>query len=129
MAKFRLQFTAATGTFSCLGTGRSVAWLARLFRVQEVVSSNLTAPTIFSHAVNQDNFGEPREGLGISLSSLDSKLLRCTGFTTSTRVSDWLLHPVAPVLHQMLHLKSLRLNRVAGVAPFTTSTHISCLWW
>src|SRR5207249_8495056 len=25
---------------------RSVAWLARLFRVQEVVSSNLTAPTI-----------------------------------------------------------------------------------
>ena len=30
------------------GSGRSVAWLARLFRVQEVVSSNLTAPTIFS---------------------------------------------------------------------------------
>jgi hypothetical protein len=29
------------------GSGRSVAWLARLFRVQEVVSSNLTAPTIF----------------------------------------------------------------------------------
>ena len=29
----------------CLGSGRSVAWLARLFRVQEVVSSNLTAPT------------------------------------------------------------------------------------
>ena len=29
-------------------SGRSVAWLARLFRVQEVVSSNLTAPTIFS---------------------------------------------------------------------------------
>ena len=28
------------------GSGRSVAWLARLFRVQEVVSSNLTAPTI-----------------------------------------------------------------------------------
>ena len=27
-------------------SGRSVAWLARLFRVQEVVSSNLTAPTI-----------------------------------------------------------------------------------
>ncbi len=26
-------------------SGRSVAWLARLFRVQEVVSSNLTAPT------------------------------------------------------------------------------------
>ena len=30
------------------GSGRSVAWLARLFRVQEVVSSNLTAPTICS---------------------------------------------------------------------------------
>ena len=30
------------------GTGRSVAWLARLFRVQEVVSSNLTAPTILT---------------------------------------------------------------------------------
>jgi hypothetical protein len=29
------------------GSGRSVAWLARLFRVQEVVSSNLTAPTTF----------------------------------------------------------------------------------
>ena len=27
-------------------TGRSVAWLARLLRVQEVVSSNLTVPTI-----------------------------------------------------------------------------------
>ena len=34
------------GIFSCPGSGRSVAWLARLFRVQEVVSSNLTAPTI-----------------------------------------------------------------------------------
>ncbi len=33
-------------------SGRSVVWLARLLRVQEVVSSNLTAPTIFqvSHA-------------------------------------------------------------------------------
>ena len=28
-------------------SGRSVVWLARLLRVQEVVSSNLTAPTIF----------------------------------------------------------------------------------
>ena len=28
-------------------SGRSVVWLARLVRVQEVVSSNLTAPTIF----------------------------------------------------------------------------------
>lgn len=27
-------------------SGRSVAWLARLFRVQEVGSSNLPAPTI-----------------------------------------------------------------------------------
>ena len=32
--------------FLLSGSGRSVAWLARLFRVQEVVSSNLTAPTI-----------------------------------------------------------------------------------
>jgi hypothetical protein len=32
---------------AAIGSGRSVAWLARLFRVQEVVSSNLTAPTIF----------------------------------------------------------------------------------
>src|SRR5262245_14534243 len=33
-------------------SGRSVAWLARLFRVQEVVSSNLTAPTIFLSQVS-----------------------------------------------------------------------------
>ena len=32
-------------------SGRSVAWLARLFRVQEVVSSNLTAPTIFHNEI------------------------------------------------------------------------------
>ncbi len=30
-----------------LVAGRSVAWLARVVRVHEVVSSNLTAPTIF----------------------------------------------------------------------------------
>src|SRR5690349_1676059 len=42
-----LPSAASTGTFCCLVSGRSVAWLARLFRVQEVVSSNLTAPTIF----------------------------------------------------------------------------------
>ena len=29
-----------------MATGRSVAWYARLLGVQEVVSSNLTAPTI-----------------------------------------------------------------------------------
>ncbi len=29
-------------------SGRSVAWYARLLGVQEVVSSNLTAPTTFS---------------------------------------------------------------------------------
>ena len=29
------------------GSGRSVAWLARVVRVHEVVSSNLTAPTSF----------------------------------------------------------------------------------
>src|SRR5262245_28779246 len=33
-------------------SGRSVAWLARLFRVQEVVSSNLTAPTILLSQVS-----------------------------------------------------------------------------
>ncbi len=38
---------ANDGTFSRSESGRSVAWLARLFRVQEVVSSNLTAPTTF----------------------------------------------------------------------------------
>src|SRR5580765_7694030 len=41
-----LQKNPGTGTFTVPGSGRSVAWLARLFRVQEVVSSNLTAPTI-----------------------------------------------------------------------------------
>jgi hypothetical protein len=30
-----------------LWSGRSVAWYARLLGVQEVVSSNLTAPTMF----------------------------------------------------------------------------------
>ena len=34
-----------------LTSGRSVAWLARLFRVQEVVSSNLTAPTKHQQAI------------------------------------------------------------------------------
>jgi hypothetical protein len=41
--------------------GRSVAWLARLFRVQEVVSSNLTAPTIFAKALN--NKGAKQQGM------------------------------------------------------------------
>ena len=41
------------GTFSRHGSGRSVAWLARLFRVQEVVSSNLTAPTILPLRYNR----------------------------------------------------------------------------
>ena len=37
------------GRVQVLGSksGRSVAWLARVVRVHEVVSSNLTAPTIF----------------------------------------------------------------------------------
>ena len=39
------------------GSGRSVAWLARLVRVQEVVSSNLTAPTTL-FPFNRDPFGE-----------------------------------------------------------------------
>jgi hypothetical protein len=38
---------ALRGSIVALLSGRSVVWLARLFRVQEVVSSNLTAPTIF----------------------------------------------------------------------------------
>ncbi len=37
-------------------SGRSVAWLARLFRVQEVVSSNLTAPTIFQLPIAEWKF-------------------------------------------------------------------------
>ena len=37
---------ATTGAY--FRSGRSVAWYARLLGVQEVVSSNLTAPTIFS---------------------------------------------------------------------------------
>ena len=41
-----MLFRRREGNFPFLGSGRSVAWLARLFRVQEVVSSNLTAPTI-----------------------------------------------------------------------------------
>jgi hypothetical protein len=42
----RLQLPGRGGTLIPSVSGRSVAWLARLFRVQEVVSSNLTAPTI-----------------------------------------------------------------------------------
>ena len=42
----RCQARRRAATFSGPRSGRSVAWLARLFRVQEVVSSNLTAPTI-----------------------------------------------------------------------------------
>ena len=48
--RFEIQHCLSRrGQATCLTlmSGRSVAWLARLFRVQEVVSSNLTAPTIF----------------------------------------------------------------------------------
>ena len=45
--KLRVAFLAGAGTLVYPVSGRSVAWLARLFRVQEVVSSNLTAPTTF----------------------------------------------------------------------------------
>ena len=45
--KFVLISSPAPGNLFIHVSGRSVAWLARLFRVQEVVSSNLTAPTIF----------------------------------------------------------------------------------
>ncbi len=50
------------GRATCLilMSGRSVAWLARLFRVQEVVSSNLTAPTIFQFLIYDLRFGNPR---------------------------------------------------------------------
>jgi hypothetical protein len=44
--KSTLHLGMFEGILAALGSGRSVAWLARLFRVQEVVSSNLTAPTI-----------------------------------------------------------------------------------
>ena len=37
-------------------SGRSVAWLARLFRVQEVVSSNLTAPTTLLYWIYFSNW-------------------------------------------------------------------------
>ena len=45
----RCNPTALLARIPVLGSGRSVVWLARLFRVQEVVSSNLTAPTIPIH--------------------------------------------------------------------------------
>ena len=45
--KFMFAFSPGAPQTKSSGSGRSVAWLARLFRVQEVVSSNLTAPTIF----------------------------------------------------------------------------------
>ena len=45
--KFNIAFPPTCGHTETLMSGRSVAWLARLFRVQEVVSSNLTAPTNF----------------------------------------------------------------------------------
>ena len=47
-SEIKLQKGFIAVIFCCPESGRSVAWLARLFRVQEVVSSNLTAPTIFS---------------------------------------------------------------------------------
>ena len=45
--KIALQLGAVHGKLAVCGSGRSVAWLARVVRVHEVVSSNLTAPTIF----------------------------------------------------------------------------------
>lgn len=44
--KIAIEFPKPNRHFVSPWSGRSVAWLARLFRVQEVVSSNLTAPTI-----------------------------------------------------------------------------------
>src|ERR1044071_4441703 len=48
LLKNDIAIRADNGHFLRPGSGRSVAWLARLVRVQEVVSSNLTAPTTFS---------------------------------------------------------------------------------
>src|ERR1051326_6871970 len=53
-AKIDIAFPGNNRHFLSVGSGRSVAWLARLFRVQEVVSSNLTAPTIFSFRDGSD---------------------------------------------------------------------------
>ncbi len=55
----RLQIVPTPANFSCSVSGRSVAWLARLFRVQEVVSSNLTAPTISFHSAGQRLWPRP----------------------------------------------------------------------
>src|SRR3989442_6993791 len=44
--KILVAIMEASEHFLGIGSGRSVARLARLVRVQEVVSSNLTAPTI-----------------------------------------------------------------------------------
>ena len=41
------------------GSGRSVAWYARLLGVQEVVSSNLTAPTILIIETIGDSAASP----------------------------------------------------------------------
>ena len=46
-AKISIAFGLGTTASWRSGSGRSVAWLARVVRVHEVVSSNLTAPTIF----------------------------------------------------------------------------------
>ena len=50
LLEISVAFRAGLRQNSLSSSGRSVVWLARLFRVQEVVSSNLTAPTIFSQA-------------------------------------------------------------------------------
>ena len=44
---FRLHSESSVAIFASLTSGRSVVWLARLLRVQEVGSSNLPAPTNF----------------------------------------------------------------------------------
>lgn len=43
---FTCNSVVAWATSTAFGSGRSAAWLARLLRVQEVVSSSLTVPTI-----------------------------------------------------------------------------------
>ena len=56
-------------------SGRSVAWLARLVRVQEVVSSNLTAPTIFQiYDLRLQNRMADQNHLLVQLSSIVERL-------------------------------------------------------
>ncbi len=99
---------SATGTFACLGTGRSVAWLARLFRVQEVVSSNLTAPTIFPITSMDPAIPELPE-------ELKKLLVMHEMFTANLRV-ELLERSAGEVLYDDYLLRELRKGK-----PFKTA--------